>query len=91
MNGLKKIFRRLRTLLWTSLTLLTVLAAVIVGIGKLLIHAFGEHVRQSGGGGMHIVTGAQMRNAGFYRQCGFRDIACTQWNGRQLLLLGKNV
>ncbi|NNK99879.1 MAG: TIGR02099 family protein [Xanthomonadales bacterium] len=34
---MKKIFRRLRTLLWTALTLLTVLAAVIVGIGKLLM------------------------------------------------------
>jgi uncharacterized protein (TIGR02099 family) len=37
MNSLGKIFRRLRTLLWTALTLLTVLAAVIVGIGKLLM------------------------------------------------------
>jgi uncharacterized protein (TIGR02099 family) len=35
--GLLKLFRRLRTLLWTALTLLTVLAAVIVGIGKLLM------------------------------------------------------
>ena len=37
MNSLRKIVRRLRTLLWTALTLLTVLAAVIVGIGKLLM------------------------------------------------------
>jgi uncharacterized protein (TIGR02099 family) len=37
MNNLKKIFRRIKTLLWTALTLLTVLAAVIVGIGKLLM------------------------------------------------------
>jgi len=37
MNNLRKIFRRLRTLLWTALTLLTVLAAVVVGIGKLLM------------------------------------------------------
>ncbi len=37
MNSLRKIFRQLRTLLWTALTLLTVLAAVIVGIGKLLM------------------------------------------------------
>jgi len=36
-NSLRKIFRRLRTLLWTALTLLTVLAAVVVGIGKLLM------------------------------------------------------
>lgn len=37
MNNLRKIFRRLRTLLWTALTLLTILAAVVVGIGKLLM------------------------------------------------------
>ena len=37
MNQLRKFFRRLRTLLWTALTLLTILAAVIVGIGKLLM------------------------------------------------------
>jgi len=37
MNNLRKFFRRLRTLLWTALTLLTIIAAVIVGIGKLLM------------------------------------------------------
>jgi len=37
MNSLRKIFRRIRTLLWTTLTLLTVMAAVIVGVGKLLM------------------------------------------------------
>jgi len=37
MKSLGKILRRLRTLLWTALTLLTVLAAVVVGIGKLLM------------------------------------------------------
>jgi uncharacterized protein (TIGR02099 family) len=37
MKNLKKVLRRLRTLLWTALTILTVLAAVVVGIGKLLM------------------------------------------------------
>lgn len=37
MNNIRKIFRRLRTLLWTALTIVTVLAAVLVGIGKLLM------------------------------------------------------
>jgi len=36
-ENLRKIFRRLRTLLWTALTIVTVLAAVLVGIGKLLM------------------------------------------------------
>ena len=37
MNSLRKLFRRLRSLLWTALTIITVLAAVVVGIGKLLM------------------------------------------------------
>jgi len=37
MKGLRKLFLRLRTLLWTALTILTVLAAVVVGVGKLLM------------------------------------------------------
>lgn len=37
MKGTRKIFRRVRTLLWTALTLVTVLAAVLVGVGKLLM------------------------------------------------------
>jgi len=37
MKNLRKIFLRLRTLLWTALTLLSILAAVVVGIGKLLM------------------------------------------------------
>lgn len=37
MSGLRMIFRRLRTLLWTALTLVTLLAAILVGVGKLLM------------------------------------------------------
>ena len=33
----RTLFRRLRTLMWTALTLLTLLAAMLVGIGKLLM------------------------------------------------------
>jgi uncharacterized protein (TIGR02099 family) len=34
---LRTIFRRLRTLLWTALTLVIILSAIMVGIGKLLM------------------------------------------------------
>lgn len=37
MADVKTIFRRLRTLLWTALTLVILLAAVLVGVGKLLM------------------------------------------------------
>jgi len=33
----RTLFRRVRTLLWTALTLISVLAAVLVGVGKLLM------------------------------------------------------
>jgi uncharacterized protein (TIGR02099 family) len=36
-SRLKKILRRARTLLWTALSILVVLAAVVMGIGKLLM------------------------------------------------------
>ena len=37
MAKLKTIFRRTKTLLWTAFSIIVVLAAVIVGIGKLLM------------------------------------------------------
>lgn len=37
MSGISKLFRRLRTLLWTALTLVTIVAAILVGVGKLLM------------------------------------------------------
>lgn len=37
MTPLRKWLRRLRTLLWTALTLVTITAAVVVGVGKLLM------------------------------------------------------
>ncbi|HSM69766.1 MAG TPA: YhdP family protein [Xanthomonadales bacterium] len=40
------IFRRLRTLLWTALTLIVLLAAVMVGVGKLLMPYSGKYQPQ---------------------------------------------
>ena len=37
MTALKVIFRRAKTLLWTAFSILVILAAVVVGIGKLLM------------------------------------------------------
>jgi len=37
MTGIKKFFRRAKTLLWTAFSILVILMAVIVGIGKLLM------------------------------------------------------
>ncbi len=37
MTALKTLFRRARTLLWTAFSILVILAAVVVGIGKLMM------------------------------------------------------
>jgi uncharacterized protein YhdP len=37
MAALKTILRRAKTLLWTALSILVVLAAVVMGVGKLLM------------------------------------------------------
>ena len=42
-----------------------------------------------GAAGVHVVTGAQARNVGFYLRNGFAPLAHTAWNGRPLVLLGR--
>jgi uncharacterized protein YhdP len=37
MSRIRVLLRQLRTLLWTALTLVTLLAAIVVGVGKLLM------------------------------------------------------
>ena len=37
MGRFRTLLRRLRTLLWTALTLVTLVAAIMVGVGKLLM------------------------------------------------------
>ena len=37
MSNIRKLLQRLKTLLWTALTLLTLMAAIVVGVGKLLM------------------------------------------------------
>jgi GNAT superfamily N-acetyltransferase len=57
------------------------------GIGALLISAFQEHARSMGCPGMHIVTGAGMRNVGFYEKLGFREVARAPRNGSEVVML----
>jgi GNAT superfamily N-acetyltransferase len=57
------------------------------GIGAALIEAFAAHARQHDVPGMHIVTGAGMRNVGFYERLGFREVARTVRNGGEVVML----
>lgn len=61
------------------------------GIGKALIDAFAALAAGAGAGGVHVVTGKGMRNNRFYERCGFKPIDSAPWNGREVVLLGKDL
>jgi GNAT superfamily N-acetyltransferase len=59
------------------------------GIGARLIEAFAEYATRQGAVGMHIVTGAGMRNVRFYERCGFVLRGSTLRNGGEVIFLGR--
>jgi len=59
------------------------------GIGAHLIEAFAAYAARQGAVGMHVVTGAGMRNVRFYERCGFRHHGATERNGGQVVFLGR--
>lgn len=58
------------------------------GVGARLIHAFLEHARAHGSPGVHVVTGAGMRNVGFYERLGFLERARVAKGGGAAVILG---
>lgn len=58
------------------------------GVGGRLIAAFAAHARAAGAPGLHIVTGHGMRNVGFYRANGFREVQQAEVAGKALVMLG---
>jgi GNAT superfamily N-acetyltransferase len=61
------------------------------GIGARLVQAFGDAARAAGAPGVHVVTGAGMRNVSFYLANGFAQVGSTVIDGRELLLLGRTL
>jgi GNAT superfamily N-acetyltransferase len=61
------------------------------GVGGLLIEAFEAHARAGYAPGMHIVTGAGMRNVGFYERLGFREVARAPRKGSEVVMLAKRI
>lgn len=61
------------------------------GIGAQLVEAFEVHARRNGVAGMHIVTGAGMRNVRFYERLGFEEVATAPRNGRVVVMLAKDL
>lgn len=58
------------------------------GVGEKLINAFLEHARVHGSPGVHVVTGAGMRNVGFYERLQFVERARVAKGGGHAVLLG---
>lgn len=61
------------------------------GVGQRLVETFEEHVRACGLPGMHIVTGAGMRNVRFYERLGFGEVGRAARNGGFVVMLAKSV
>lgn len=61
------------------------------GIGARLIEVFAARAAAAGAAGVHVVTAASARNAGFYARCGFAERGSTRWRGRDLVFLAKTL
>ena len=61
------------------------------GVGGRLIEAFAQTSVAHGVRGMHVVTGATMRNVGFYQRCGFAPIARAKRGAGEVLMLGRRL
>jgi GNAT superfamily N-acetyltransferase len=61
------------------------------GIGARLIEAFAAYATAQGAAGMHIVTGAGMRNVRFYERCGFQQRGAAERNGGVVVFLARSL
>lgn len=59
------------------------------GVGSRLVTAFAEGAVEAGCKGLHVVTGRTMRNVGFYERNGFAKQNLFDWQGRELVFLGR--
>lgn len=59
------------------------------GTGARLIAVFGANASRFGARGMHLVTSRGARNIRFYERCAFTEVASTDWNGRELVMLAR--
>lgn len=61
------------------------------GVGQLLVERFVVHARGSGCPGVHVVTGAGMRNVRFYGRLGFFEVGRAPRNGVDVVMLAKDL
>ena len=61
------------------------------GVGELLVGAFERHAAMQGAPGGHVVTGAGMRNVGFYERLGYREVARAPRGAGHVVMLAKRL
>jgi GNAT superfamily N-acetyltransferase len=61
------------------------------GIGGRLVEAFCFRAMVAGSPGVHVVTGRGLRNVAFYQRLGFHERGCAASNGRDVVLLGREL
>ena len=59
------------------------------GVGARLVERFAAHASAHAAPGMHVVTGAGMRNVGFYTRLGFDEVARAPRNGGTVVMLAR--
>ncbi len=59
--------------------------------GAALVDAFAAATAAAGIPGVHVVTGADSRNVGFYQRNAFREVARMDWQGRPIVFLGRTL
>ena len=62
-----------------------------VGVGAQLVEEFSAYARTAGVPGVHIVTGAGMRNVAFYKRLGFTEVARAPRNGSAVVMLARDL
>jgi len=61
------------------------------GIGAKLVAAFEDHAGANGTRGIHLVTGAGMRNVRFYDRLGYGEVARAMRGGGHVVMLAKRL
>ena len=64
-----------------------------MGVGRALIDSYTTQCAEDGIAGCHVVTRVGADNIGFYRACGFVEVARARWDERDrtLVFLGKQL
>ena len=60
-------------------------------VGERLVEALCKKVADDGSSGIHVVTGREQRNVGFYKRLGFRELGHTPRGDTEVLFLGREL